>query len=137
MIQKIGRFDAYVPDRDIFSTILEILSLTSLRQNDEIISPLHKLHLFFYRLKEKYPDIFEDIFFNHDPSFPYSKQIEDSFTRLQESAFIARPNPSLNRYRIDVDLNITKPDKSRADYGVLQKIANDFQTEFGLQDEPA
>ena len=112
MLRKIGRFEAYIPDRSFFDTFLEILSLTGFKQNEKFDSPLHLLYRFFLKSKGKYPHMFEDVFFNHDPDFPYSEQVEDCLTRLQESGFITRPNPSLNRYRIDVDLSSSKPKRN-------------------------
>jgi hypothetical protein len=135
MLRKIGRFDAYAPERDFFQTFLEILALTNLKPKSEFDSPLHRLHRFFFGVKSNYPDIFQDIYFNHDPEFPYSEDIEECFSRLQESVFITRPNPSLNRYRVDVDLASNRPDPKRPDFKVLQDIAKEFEKEFKTKHE--
>ncbi len=130
MEQKIGRFAAYIPDDDTFNILLKIISLSALKRGDLLDSPMHKIHRFFYKMKNTYPKIFEDVFFNHDPDFPYSGDVSEAIIRLQESGFVTRPNPSLNRYKIDVDLKDERPDPSSRDYENIKAIAEKFKEKF-------
>lgn len=135
MDRKIGRFSAYIPNRDLFQTLLSIFSLTGSRPGVTINSPLSKLHAFFYKMKQKYPDFFEDVYFNDDPDFPYSREIADTFIQLQETEYLTRPNPSLNKYRIAADLSKEKPINGSIDFQVIQDIAEKFRSEFRVENE--
>lgn len=128
MIRKIGRFDAYIPDRDLFNTILCVLSLN---RGKKIEAPLYKIHRFFYEKKESYPELFEDVSFHNDPEFPYSSQIAEVFTRLQESGFVTGLDPSLNQYQIDVDFKQTEMSElCKKDIENFKEIAKSFNAEF-------
>lgn len=134
MMRKIGRFDAYVPDRDLFNTILCMLSLRGDEKKFE--APLHKMHQFFYEKKVSHPELFEDVSFNNDPEFPYSSQIAEAFIRLQESGFVTRPNPSLDKYQIDIDFEqIEIPALGKKDVEKLEEIAKSFNDEFKESNE--
>lgn len=125
---KIGRFEAYVPDKDPFEIILQILSL-AFKSGDYFNSPPNKLHQFFYKMKERYPDQLEDVFFNHDQDFPFSEEISDAFTRLQESGYVSRPNPSFYHYHVVEDLSDKRPETSQQ---YLQIMAQRFKEDFRL-----
>ena len=45
------------------------------------------------------PDAMPNIYFNSDPDFPYSPEIEQAFLNLQDYGFLTRPNPSLRSFR--------------------------------------
>lgn len=135
MIRKIGRFSAYLPDKDLFQTLLGILSLSSFTRGGEFDAPLHKMHCFFYEMKKAYPSLFEDVFFKHDPDFPYSDEIADVFIRLQESEFVTRPNPSLNCYRMDADLTEKRPIPASDDYEAIKEMAEKFSQKFKIANE--
>lgn len=137
MISKIGRFSAYVPDIDLFHILLEILFLSDLKQGQEFDSPTYKIHQFFFQMKKSFPKMFEDVFFNYDPVFPYSEEVAYSFIRLQEAEFITRPNPSMNRYRIDVDLKDYESPLPQSDHEIVKSIAERFSEEFPEVNEPA
>jgi len=127
---KIGRFEGYVPDKDLSTIVLNILFLSGFSKEYTFDSPPHKLHKFFYDIKPSYPRIFEDVFFNNDTEFPYSKELEECFTDLQESAFLTRPNPSLERYTIKHELDDYKLNPGDVDYDAIQEIANQFKVTF-------
>jgi hypothetical protein len=102
MIRQIGRFRAYFPDHNPYEVVKKCLLASSLNNQEvEFDSSLHELHLFFYRMKIKYPEPFVDVFFSQDTDFPYSEQIEDAFLKLQEVGYLTRPNPSMYRYKIN------------------------------------
>lgn len=131
MKKMLGRFEAYVPDRNLFQDILSILSCTGLERDTDINFQQNRLHSFFFNMKKKYPLIFEDVYFNDNPDFPYSREIADVFTRLQESEFLTRPNPSLNKYRLVADLGSIKINISDKDQ--IKKIADQFKDEFKIE----
>jgi len=134
---KIGRFAGYVPKQNFFNVLLEILYISSLSERLAFKSPSDKMHRFFYEMKEQYPQFFEDIYFNHDPDFPYSEQIEEGFIRLQESGYVTRPNPSFSQYMIYPGLKEKAPDQSIEDYEIIESIADKFSSEFKLEHAPA
>lgn len=125
---KVGRFDAYVPDKDFFEILKEILSLSSVKSGVEIDLRPDKIQRFFYEMKLNHPSVFKDIYFGHDSDFPYSEDVAKTFTRMQESSFMSRPNPALNMYILKV--NFKSPDSSRPGYKVLKKVASQFNKEF-------
>ena len=135
MEHKIGQFVAYIPDQDLFQTLIGIFYSADLKEGKEIVSPSNKLHKFFYKMKKKFPKIFEDVYFNDDPEFPYSKEISEAFIRLQESEFLTRPNPSLNNYRINTDLAnmISKAQNSTS--RSIKEISDIFKKEFEIMGE--
>jgi len=127
---QIGRFDAYSPDTDAFDILCQILSLSDFKKGAQFKSSSHKIHRFFYELKEEFPDVFCEFFFNSDSEFPFSRQVAESFLRLQETEFITRPNPSLDHYRIEVDLENMSPDPGSKTAQKIQKMAEKFNKEF-------
>ena len=127
---KIGRFDAYKPDCDLDEILLKILSMSFSKKGDSFDSSTDKLYRFFFDLKREYPTLFEHVHFNHDPEFPYSKEVTESFIGLQEYGYLDRPNPSLNRYCLNINLDCKRPEKSSKDYILIKKIAEKFKKEF-------
>ena len=132
--RKIGRFDAYLPDIDLFDLVLKVLSLSLPIAGTRFQSPVHEFHRFFFDMKQKYPDLFSDVYFKDDTEFPYSEEIADCFIRLQESGFVTRPNPSMSVYRIDTDLTPEQPEKSNNIFPAIFEIAQKFNASFKLPD---
>lgn len=135
MLRKVGRFEAYVPDNDPFDVLLKILALSFSRRGSEFESPSYQLHRFFYKMKKRYPKLLEDVFFNHDPEFPFSEEIENAFNRLQESGYVSRPNPSFDRYRVDTDFGDEIKDSSLDEIDPIKEIADEFKREFDCLNE--
>lgn len=133
MQKKIGPFEAYVPQRDTEDLILQILASLKIQESEFEMKPI-QLFRFFFKQKEKYPDLFLDISFNHDPYFPYSAEIEEAFTQLQGNDYLCRPNPSLDRYRITIDLRTRKNDAEESDNIIISEIAEEFSEEFNVRE---
>ena len=125
MLKKIGRFDAYYTEKNPYDIVKNVIALSFVGSEQEFVSPPHEIHKFFFNMKNKYAELMEDIFFNYDPDFPYSEEIDEAFTRLQESGFVTRPNPSFYRYRISSDLTSTSKI-----VGSYSKEINDLADEF-------
>lgn len=133
MQRMIGKFMAYTPDRDLFQDMLSILSHTVSEKNETINFPINKLHSFFFERKKENPDFFKDVYFNDNPEFPYSREIADVFIRLQETEFLTRPNPSLNRYKLAAD--ICKVDNVSTESELIRHIGRQFKNEFQRENE--
>lgn len=132
MLTKVGRFDAYVPERKLFDTILAILSKSLPKRGMKFSSPLPKIHEFFFKMKESYPHIFEDVHFRLSPDYKYSKEIADCFIELQEAGYLTRPNPSLSMYRIDANLSEDESLENEPDIETLSEIAEQFNNDIEI-----
>ena len=133
---KIGKFDAYLPDKSLCSTVMEILSLIDNSKGSELNSPLSKFHKFFYEMKKSHPSIFENVFFSDDLEFPYSEEVDECFIKLQESGYITRPNPSLFVFKLDSEFSSKKPGSTREDLSELNSIAKSFESYFSVKNAP-
>ncbi len=132
MHAKVGRFDAYTPDINLFDVILAILSRSLPKRGMKFSSPLPKIHDFFFKMKKSYPVIFEDVHFRESPDYRYSKEIADCFIELQEAGYLTRPNPSLSMYRIDADLSEDTFSQKKPDHKTMNEIAELFNKNFTI-----
>lgn len=136
MYKNIGKFKAYFPDQEhetediilkIFDEICEDNNIDEL----EFDMRTHEIFNFFYKMKSEYPKIFQDIHFNNDPDYPYSENIEQAFSILQENSYIRRPNPSFKKF------TYIKSNKKWANYKEkeqenIKQIAIKFRKNFNL-----
>ena len=123
MLTKVGRFDAYVPEKNLFEIILAILSKSLPKRGMRFSSPLPKIHDFFFEMKKIFPKIFEDVHFRQSPDYRYSKEIADCLIELQEAGYITRPNPSLSMFRVDADLSEDETLSEMPDMETIDQIA--------------
>ena len=126
--RKVGRFEAYIPDRSTFDILLSILS--HFKKDDQIEATPVDLHRFFYEKKAEWPEIFKDVSFTKRKKAPYSPEISDAFLSLQESSFLTRPNPSLKKYRINFDLEEEKEGIDSDEKEIYATIAEQFGGKF-------
>jgi hypothetical protein len=129
MITKVGRFDAYVPERDLSDTLLSIISKSLPKRGMKFVSSANKFHEFFFEMKRNYPSLFEGVCFKQSPDFKYSDELANCFIELQETGYLTRPNPSLTMYRIDTDFQLLNDD---IDAATIDDIAKQFNKQFEI-----
>jgi hypothetical protein len=127
---KIGRFDAYVPDSNFIDVILFLLSQSGLKKGSEFV--FDDLHKFFFEIKKQYPELLKDVHFYYDDQFPFSKTLAECLSRIQEYGYITRPNPSLNRYRLDSDLTENIDDIPSQLRGDVKEVATKLKSSLHI-----
>ncbi|MFZ7128146.1 MAG: hypothetical protein ACOWWM_18475 [Desulfobacterales bacterium] len=132
---KLGRFAGCLPDKDPFDTILFIISRSAPKKGMKFESPIHKCHRFFSNMKEQYPQLFPNLHFTKDPDFPYSEELSDCLTRLQEYGYVSRPNPSLSEYLVNSNHQSMRIKIDSSFSENLVQVAAKFKEEFGVQDD--
>ena len=83
MIIKLSQFEGYVPDLEPEDLLLKLFGDMIGDQTDP-----DDLQRTCFQLKQQFPDFFKDISFNHDPEFPFSREIDEGYRRLQVCGFI-------------------------------------------------
>lgn len=103
---KIGRFQCHTPaidTRELVGSILRQAKQHSKHTNVFCTGKSHELHLFFKQAKDKYPEIFQDVWFTNDPMFPYSIQISEAISTLpQVTKSSLAVSPSLHKYTLPI-----------------------------------
>jgi len=117
--------------KDVEDIILDFLNMIGADLNKEKIlidTDSHKLQKFFYEFRKKMPDELPNVYFNSDPDFPYSPEIEQAFLNLQDYGFLKRPNPSLKRFQFQCVPRETRiPEK-------MKQFINSFKEKFVIDD---
>ncbi len=86
-----------------------------------------EIHLFFFNLKNKYPKLMSKIFFTDDPNYPFSQEVDQVLINLQDSSFLARPNPALNKYVVKFDSQKRIKKLSHGEKHFYENVAKDLQ----------
>ncbi len=132
MHTKLGIFEAYTPTHKPEEILLRILKCMSSRIKIFHVES-HELYSFFYRVKSKHPELLKDFYFNNDSNFPYSPEVEEAFSRLQEYAYLTRHNLSLETYQMNFvgseNLENFTDDEKKA----IKSISNEFAAKFGAE----
>lgn len=128
MIKNIGKFKAYVPDREPYDVVLNIFSY--MNKDEQFSFNPREVQQFFKELKHNNPTIFCDIYFNDDDDFPYSEEIDKALTRLQDVGFVTRPNPTFYRYKLDANLEKFKEAIPDSERDIYAQLAYDFKSRF-------
>ena len=88
---------------DAFTIVLGLLKALQecIGLDKDIVDLADKdMHSAVYKEKALHPDVYKSIKFNDDPTFPYSRQIEDALYELQVCGFLTRPNQTMAKYRL-------------------------------------
>ena len=82
-----------------FRTTDDIVAyLFALQESETFQSDENILHSAFYELKEEFPDFFEEFIFTRGDIYPFSKELENIFFRLQQSGILEIMNPSYEKF---------------------------------------
>ena len=83
--------------------LLDILLQVRATLKDELTleADPYKLHKFFFEQRKLKASPYLNVFyFNDDPDFPYSPDLELALLRLQDYGYLVRPNPALREFKI-------------------------------------
>lgn len=126
---SIGPYSCSGPETEAVDLILRMLAALPGGAVEFECDP-HRLHRFFKSVKDDYPTLLADVFFTDDDDFPYSSQINDAFSLLEEAAYLMRPDPWTQRFQLTARLSDKLDGLPEADRTGLKELADRFSQEF-------
>ena len=126
---SIGPYSCSGPKTETVDLILLILAFLPGGAIEFECDP-HRLHRFFKEAKADFPDFLGDVFFTDDDDFPYSSQVDDAFSRLEEAAYLKRTDPWTQRFQLTTRLNDKLDGLTETDRPRLRELSARFSQEF-------
>jgi len=107
--------------------------LASLK-TERIPTDVNKIHSAFFKLKQHFPELFDNLTFSKGDLYPYSKELERILFRFQQSNILGTINPTFEAYIIsnkskEVIQNYYKDKYSDEEKRILLDITEQIEKE--------
>ena len=87
-----------VPTRNPADFVVEALLASFPADDSRFTTSVETIHRAFYRLKQRYEDVFADFFFDQDRPFPYCEDVEFAFSSLAAAGLVRTQNTYLEYF---------------------------------------
>ncbi len=81
-----------------------------------------KIHTEFYKLKQKYPDIFKRLHFDSNGHYPVSKDLDSIFRDFEISGAVDKDNPTFKKIIVNINHSLTSRRRKRIPDIPINKI---------------